>query len=80
MIDTPYQCSICQQWYVRVENVSCCVSHGPGQCCHYGERLATLDEVDEVLLALRESLAKWGSRFLDWADSRSIMRRKPEDD
>lgn len=49
MSNQAYQCSICFQWYVREQNISCCVIHGPGQCCHYGERLATLDEVDEML-------------------------------
>lgn len=34
--ETAYKCAGCGQWYLR-GNVSCCVLHAPGTCCHYGE-------------------------------------------
>lgn len=36
----PEKCPGCHKWYVPtpgMENVSCCVAHGPGTCCHYSE-------------------------------------------
>lgn len=36
----PEKCPGCGKWYVPtpgMENVSCCVAHGPGSCCHYSE-------------------------------------------
>lgn len=36
----PFQCPGCKDWYVpnpAMRNVSCCVYHGPGTCCHYSE-------------------------------------------
>lgn len=38
--ETAYKCQGCGQWYYR-GNVSCCVLHTPGSCCHFGERPAT---------------------------------------
>lgn len=32
-----YYCPRCRLWYVR-GNISCCVAHGPGTCCHEYER------------------------------------------
>lgn len=31
-----YYCPQCKAWYTR-SNVSCCVLHAPGSCCHMGE-------------------------------------------
>jgi len=36
----PFLCQGCGKWFVPtpgMENVSCCVMHGPGSCCHYSE-------------------------------------------
>ena len=36
----PEKCPGCGDWYVPtpgMENVSCCVAHGPGSCCHFSE-------------------------------------------
>lgn len=36
----PSRCPGCGDWYVPtpgMENVSCCVMHPPGSCCHYSE-------------------------------------------
>lgn len=32
--------------------VSCCVMHSPGDCCHYGDRQLTSEEVAEILEVL----------------------------
>lgn len=34
--ESAYKCQGCGQWYIR-GNLSCCVAHTPGTCCHYGE-------------------------------------------
>ena len=34
----PYYCATCGKWWVNVRgNVSCCVLHPAGQCCHYAD-------------------------------------------
>jgi len=36
----PYWCRNCGAWFrIRrgMENVSCCVAHGEGDCCHFNE-------------------------------------------
>ena len=33
----PYKCDICGGYFLR-GNVSCCVIHAPGECCHYGDQ------------------------------------------
>ncbi len=34
----PYFCPGCEEWYIVVNpNVSCCVLHSLGTCCHYSE-------------------------------------------
>lgn len=35
--ETAYRCAGCGGSFVR-GNVSCCVAHAPGTCCHYGEK------------------------------------------
>lgn len=47
-MDKAYLCSKCKTWYIRYANISCCVLHGPGQCCHYGEHQATEEEIAAV--------------------------------
>ncbi len=33
-----YTCHICGKHFMRPEiPVSCCVNHGPGECCHFGD-------------------------------------------
>lgn len=32
----PYHCQGCGGWYHRA-NISCCVNHAPGTCCHLYE-------------------------------------------
>lgn len=34
--ESAYYCPRCKAWFLR-GNVSCCVAHAPGTCCHYGE-------------------------------------------
>ena len=36
----PMKCPGCEKWFVlnpAMANVSCCVLHGPGSCCHFSE-------------------------------------------
>jgi len=35
-IERVYRCQGCGKQYIQ-GNVSCCVAHPPGTCCHYGE-------------------------------------------
>jgi hypothetical protein len=40
-------CRKCDKWYrVRkgMENMSCCVMHAPGSCCHYNEEVVPMKE------------------------------------
>jgi hypothetical protein len=30
---SPYRCEGCKRWFLP-SNMSCCVAHGPGSCCH----------------------------------------------
>lgn len=32
-----YNCPGCRRWFT-VGNVSCCVAHSPGSCCHHYEQ------------------------------------------
>lgn len=37
---TAKRCPRCERWFVpnpARQNVSCCVAHGPNDCCHYSE-------------------------------------------
>jgi hypothetical protein len=34
----PEKCPGCGKWHIRVQNISCCVMHPPGTCCHMGEQ------------------------------------------
>ena len=36
----PYRCGLCGKYFLR-GNVSCCVMHPRGECCHYGDREVT---------------------------------------
>ena len=35
----PTKCGRCGKWFYK-GSVSCCVQHGLGQCCHYGDKEA----------------------------------------
>jgi hypothetical protein len=40
-VEKPTQCKKCLGWFVQIpgmENVSCCVAHSHGDCCHYSEK------------------------------------------
>lgn len=44
-------CNTCNKMYTPVkgmENVSCCVMHGEGSCCHYSEREVTEEQLTQV--------------------------------
>jgi len=46
-----YKCRGCQGIYHRQQGryqISCCVAHGEGSCCHYGETQVTVDQVKEI--------------------------------
>ena len=30
----PYKCRMCGKWWSKVSNMSCCVMHSSGTCCH----------------------------------------------
>ena len=44
-----YECPICGGIYRRGRgDMSCCVLHGPGSCCHYSDIKVTQVELDKV--------------------------------
>jgi hypothetical protein len=32
-----YTCPVCKGKFIA-GNISCCVAHAPGTCCHYGDK------------------------------------------
>ena len=36
----PYRCGLCGKYFLR-GNVTCCVMHSPGTCCHLGDQEVT---------------------------------------
>ena len=52
-----FRCGICGKTFVRGSpNVSCCVLHAPGTCCHYTDRAISPDTVKKLndVLASKE--------------------------
>ena len=50
-----YQCHKCKNSFHRqvgFMHVSCAVAHEPGDCCHYGERQVSTDQVSRAKCAL----------------------------
>lgn len=46
-----YRCRGCQKIFHRQLGptyISCAVMHGPGSCCHYGEKELTAEQVENV--------------------------------
>lgn len=44
-----YKCEGCGRWFIK-GNVSCCVMHAPGTCCHYGDTpLPDLQQLGEQI-------------------------------
>ncbi len=43
----PYWCRGCESWYIQ-GNISCCVVHSPGQCCHYGEDRVSILKIENI--------------------------------
>jgi len=51
-----YLCPICQSYYTRNNsNMSCCVNHAPGSCCHFNEIEVSKNKIDKIKKILRES-------------------------
>ena len=44
-----YFCPVCQKYYTQNNgNMTCCVNHGPGTCCHFNEREISGAKVNEL--------------------------------
>lgn len=47
-----YRCGVCSQAFLVEESsvrISCSVSHSPGSCCHFGERMMSAEVVERLL-------------------------------
>jgi len=50
-----FRCPMCDGLYRRnpkMENVSCCVLHPPGSCCHYSDIPVSEESLGEISAAL----------------------------
>lgn len=48
-----FLCPVCNKRYVSGSgNISCCVMHAPGDCCHFNDREITEEQIAKALSAL----------------------------
>ena len=50
----PVKCPGCGKWHEKILGMlhqGCCVMHGPGTCCHFGER--EVEEPETIILKVR---------------------------
>ncbi len=48
-----YWCPRCHRIFLRGDhNVSCCVAHASGTCCHYGDMDVSREQAEQVCILL----------------------------
>lgn len=62
-----FRCPNCKQCFERDadSNVSCLVQHGPGDCCHYGQRELTAEEIESRVELIDDGMEVW-RKALGW--------------
>jgi len=50
-----FHCPLCKKNYVRgFSDMSCCVQHGPGSCCHFTDKFISDEKIVQILKLTKE--------------------------